>query len=220
MANLNLGDRYLEKILKILSSNAFANVFSVLAFTVAVLTFVQSQRQSEIQNQDRLIFTTDSAYTETVFLLKEDGSYFMNVPNRVILTNRSERNHPLQDLIFHVGDNWQPVQEIFDKNRDDVVLPLNIPANESRVLFFFLKVPLTSKQGDYLLANLPKTEYSSNHRWSISSLFDLNKVFLDLKDKMMGAELIGVHSQGTLVYHFATTKDGSPFEVEQEYYIP
>ena len=218
--NHNFGNFILKQIIKILSSNAFANIFSVLAFIIAGLTFLQSQRQLEIQNQDKLIFTRDSAYSEIVFLLKEDSSYFMNVPIRVILTNRSERNHPLQELIFYVGDNWQVVREIYDKNRENVVLPLNIPANESRVLLFFLKVPLTSNQGQYLLDNLKKAESSSESKWPISSLFELTTVFLGLNDKFISAELIGVHSQGTLVYHFTTTKDGKPFEVKQEYYIP
>jgi hypothetical protein len=210
----------MKKIVKLLGSNAFANVFSVLAFIIALLTFIYNQRQTTIKNQDTLIFTRDSAYSENVFLLREQGAYFMNVPVRVILTNRSERTHPLHELYFNVGNNSKSVKEIFDKDKKKIVLPLNIPPNESRVLFFFLRVPLTQKEGDYLLAHLRTGEGSSTNRWRISSLFDLTKVFLGLQNKMMGIELLGVHNQGTLVYHFAATRDGNPYEVKQEYYIP
>jgi len=184
------------------------------------MTLVLSQYQIRIQNQDKLIFTIDSAYGEEVFLVRADSSFYFNVPNRVILTNRSDRNHPLQDLIFYVDKNWQPVNEIYDKNKKKVVLPINIPVNESRVLFFYIKVPLTSNQGEYLLDNLPNRSTNTENKWSISTLFDLNRLFLDLDNKAIGAELIGVHSQGTLTYYFATTKDGKKFEVNQELYIP
>ncbi len=211
----------MTKRLKVLGSNTFANVVSVLALIVACLTLSLTQRQLDIQNTDTMILTRDGVANETVFLGKDGASYYLSIPCRVILTNRSERSQPLLEVVVDDDqDGAQGVREISDGRGGDIVLPLNLPANESRVLSFYLRVPLTLEQGEYLLANLPSPVVASANAWPISSLLELTRVFLGMENESMKLELLQVRSQGTVTYHFATTRDGNPFQLVDRYTIP
>lgn len=210
----------MKKFRDIFSSNVFANIFSVLAFLLALLTFMQSHNQEQYKNLNTIVLSRDSAFSEKVYLIKNNKMFSVSIPIRIIVTNRSEKNHPLQELKFTTGEEYQLIREVLNKKKERAILPINIPSNESKVLFFYINLSITSEQGKYLLSQLDESNKTSMNKWEMTILSELFELFIETKNKKIGTELLKSHRQGELSFVFASTRDGNRFEVTRELHVP
>lgn len=146
--------------MKFLESPKFANIISLLALIVAILTFLYVRGHDLETETFALKMTESKVINKEVSLERKDNDYLSNIPVAIYVTNTSGIVQPVSRIDYTLeGKTDFDWSKVYDSNWDQIKFPLNIEPKKS--------------YGFYLIADIPIFDVTKNELFRLFNIKEL-----------------------------------------------